>query len=295
MAVSLVSIVIPSRNEKFLRNTVVDVLSRASGPVELLVVLEGYWDHSLPADPRLHVIHKGKAQGMRPAINSAAAIAKGDYLMKIDAHCMVGEGFDEVLKADCDDDWIVVPRRYALDADNWCIQDTGKIPIDYHFLSYPLAKENPYLGLHGSPWRERSRGREDVLVDDEMSSQGSCWFMSRKHWERRISPMDFASYGSFIQEMQELGLKTWLGGGRLRVNKKTWYAHLHKGKKHGRGYWISKQEQDAGADFAMRYWMLDKWAERKRDLRWLVEKFMPVPTWPSDLDEAFARARKAFA
>lgn len=289
-----VSIIIPSRNEKFLVPTVNDVLKNARGDVEVIVVLEGYWDHALPADPRLHVIHKGKAQGMRPAINSAAAIAKGDYLMKLDAHCMVGEGFDEVLKADCEDDWLVIPRRYALDPEAWAIQDTGKPPIDYHFLSYPLAKVDPYLGLHGSPWRERNKGREDVLVDDEMSSQGSCWFMSRKHWDR-ICPMEIEKYGNFIQEMQELGLKTWLGGGAMKVNKKTWYAHLHKGKKYGRMYFISSQEQDAGANFAMRYWMLDRWAERKRDLRWLIEKFSPVPTWPSDLDEAFDRARKAFA
>lgn len=288
-----VSVIIPSRNEKFLVPTVKDLLKNAAGDVELLVVLDGYWEHDLPADKRLHILHNGKSRGMRPGINAAAALAKGDYLMKLDAHCMVGEGFDEVLKAECDQDWVVVPRRYALDPEAWAIQDTGKIPIDYHYLSYPLAKENPYLGLHGSPWRERSKGREDVLLDDEMSSQGSCWFMSRKQWER-TGPLDIASYGNFIQEFQEIGLKTWLGGGAVKVNKRTWYAHLHKGKTHGRGYWISREEMDAGADFAMRYWMLDRWAERKRDLRWLIEKFSPVPTWP-DLDEAFARARKAFA
>jgi hypothetical protein len=45
----------------------------------------------------------------------------------------------------------------------------------------------------------------------------------------------------------------------------------------------------------MRYWTLDRWAERRRDLRWLIEKFAPVPTWPADLDAAFARAREVFA
>lgn len=289
------SVLIPSRNERFLVPTVNDVLKNARGDLEVIVVLDGYWpDPPLPADKRLHVIHHGKAAGMRPGINAAAALAKGDYVMKLDAHCMVGEGFDEILKAECEPDWVVVPRRYALDPEVWAIQDTGKIPIDYHYLSYPLARENPPLGLHGSPWRERSKGREDVLIDDEMSSQGSCWVMSRAQWGR-VGPLDIASYGNFIQEFQEIGLKTWLGGGAVKVNKRTWYAHLHKGKTHGRGYWISREEMDAGADFAMRYWMLDRWAARKRDLRWLVERFSPVPTWPADLDEAFARARKAFA
>jgi len=38
--------------------------------------------------------------------------------------------------------------------------------------------------------------------------------------------------------------------------------------------------------------MLDLWTERKRDLRWLIEHFSPVPTWPEDLDQAFFEARK---
>lgn len=289
-----VSVIIPSRNERFLVPTVEEVLRQARGDIEVIVVLDGYWEHGLPPDPRLHVLHQGAPQGMRPAINAAAAVAKGDYLMKLDAHCMVGEAFDEILMAECDPTWVVVPRRYPLDPEKWQIQDNGKIPIDYHYLSYPLARRDPYLGLHGSPWRARSVGREDILLDDEMSSQGSCWFMARSQWDR-IGPLDVAAYGNFIQEFQEIGLKAWLGGGAVKVNKRTWYAHLHKGRKYGRGYWISQQENNAGADYAMKHWMLDRWEGAVRPLRWLVEKFAPVPTWPEDLDAAFAAAREAFA
>lgn len=290
------SVIIPSRNERFLAPTVRDVLGQARGDLEVYVVLDGYWAHELPSDPRLHILHRGKAQGMRPAINAAAELAKGDVLMKLDAHCKLPEGYDVELVTSLEPDTVVVPRRYALDPEAWEIQDTGKPPIDYHYLSYPLAtkKGDQWLGLHGSPWRERSKGREHLDIDDEMSSQGSCWVMHRATWQR-IGPLEVEKYGNFIQEFQEIGLKAWLGGGAVRVNKRTWYAHLHKGPKYGRGYWISKEAQNAGADFAMRYWMLDKWAERKRDLRWLIERFAPVPTWPADLDAAFDRARKAFA
>ena len=77
---------------------------------------------------------------MRNAINSAAAIAKGKYLLKTDAHCMFGEGFDEILKAECDDDWVVIPRRKRLDAENWAIQDVGKPDVDYEYLSFLNGK-----------------------------------------------------------------------------------------------------------------------------------------------------------
>lgn len=291
-----VSVLIPSRNERFLPQTVADVLRNARGDVEVIVVLDGYWsDPPLAEDPRLHVIHKGKAQGMRPGINSAVALAKGDYLLKLDGHCMVAEGFDVQLAKDCEGDEVMIPRRHRLDAERWCIADDGRPPIDYHYLSYPFAEgweTNVTTGLHGTEWRARAETRKEAILDDEMSSQGSCWFMSRAHWER-IGPLDVANYGTFVQEFQEIGCKTWLGGGRVRVNKGTWYAHLHKGKQHGRGYTISVNDHRRGVEFTRRHWMLDEWTGRKHDLKWLVEKFSPVPTWPTDLDEAFARARAA--
>ncbi|NOT28823.1 MAG: glycosyltransferase family 2 protein [Planctomycetes bacterium] len=292
-----VSILIPSRNERFLPQTVADVLSKARGEVEVIVILDGYWpEPPLLQDSRLNVIHRGAARGMRPAINAAASIAKGDYLMKLDGHCMVAEGFDEALKAECADNWVVVPRRHRLDAENWSRTDYGKPPIDYHYLSYPLEHPDDIsCGLHGAVWPERTKSRTAILMDDEMSSQGSCWFTSRAWWQRMLGPMEVQNYGTFVQEFQEIGLKTWLGGGEVKVNKRTWYAHLHKGKKYGRGYTINQSDHLTGARFCNRHWMLDQWHDRKHDLRWLIEKFAPVPTWPTDLDEAFARARKVYA
>ncbi len=287
-----VSVIIPSRNERFLPETVADVLSKARGDLELIVILDGYWPNPpLASDPRLHILHHGTAQGMRPSINAAVGIATGDYLMKLDAHCMLAEGFDETLKADCDQDWIVVPRRYPLDPERWILEERTdrKYPIDYHYLSYPFERpDDPTCGLHGTAWQQRRDARSEILLDEEMSSQGSCWFMSKAHWDR-LGPMDVANYGTFQQEFQELGLKTWLGGGRVMVNKKTWYAHLWKGKRYGRGYSFSGARCDEGRTFTNDHWMHDRWRDRMHDLRWLIERFSPVPTWPADLDAAFPK------
>lgn len=291
--VAKVSVLIPSRTEPFLAPTVADVLAKARGDIEVIVVLDGYWPvPPLVEDPRLTVLHFGQARGMRPGINAAASAATGDYLMKLDAHCLVDEGFDVTLAADCDQDWIVVPRRDRLDPINWCRQEVGKPPIDAHFLSNPLERPGATdCGLHGTPWAARAKQRQDVMIDDEMSSQGSCWFMSRRHWNR-LGDMDIQVYGSFIQEFQELGCKTWLGGGQVKVNKKTTYLHLHKGKTFGRGYSLNGSNHTAGAAFCSWYWMTDQWAQRQHDLKWLIEKFWPVPTWPEDLDAVFHQARK---
>lgn len=285
-----VSVIIPSRNERFLVTTVRDVLNHAGGDVEVIVILEGYWEHKLPSDRRLRILHRGKAQGMRPGINAAVSMATGGYLMKLDAHVMVADGFDVTLKDHHhEDNWLQVPRRYALDPERWTLDESNKkYPIDYHYLSNPYERpDDPTCGLHGTAWTARRDARKDVLVDDEMSSQGSCWFMTRAHFER-LGEMDSAMYGPFVSEMQELGLKTWLGGGAMKVNKHTWYAHLYKGRKYGRGYSLGPSgfsQSKAVVD----YWMHDRWPGRVRSIRWLVERFAPVPGWPADLDEVFRR------
>jgi len=276
-----VSVIIPSRNELFLPQTVADIFSKATGDVDVVVILDGYWpDPPIKDNPNLTIIHKTEALGMRPGINSAASLARGKYLMKLDAHCMVAQGFDETLKSECDDDWVVIPRRLSLDAENWTIKDTGKAPVDYHFLSYPYMHPNE-PGLHGCVWTERAKQRKDILCDDEMSSQGSCWWMSRKHFDW-LGGLSCEGYGNFVQEFQEIGLKTWLGGGQVKICKKTWYAHLHKGRVYGRGYYISQPKMDAGIKWAMDYWLFNRWTSRIHDLEWLIDKFSPVPTWNPD-------------
>ncbi|MHC4748321.1 MAG: glycosyltransferase [Planctomycetota bacterium] len=286
------SVIIPSRNELFLPQTVDDLINKAAGEIEVVVTLDGYWpDPILPDYKELILVHHGGARGMRACINSAAQVATGEYLMKCDAHCMFAEGFDEVLKADCDKDWIVIPSRYSLDAENWAILQNRKSRIDYHYLSFPYAYPDyrDYdAGLHGAPWNDRARERKDdhqFDIDDEMSFQGSCWFMSSYHFKETLGGMSEEGYETFIQEPQEIGLKTWLGGGRIVSNKKTWYAHLHKGRQYGRGYYMSKREVTRGGHYSNDFWMNNRWTERKHDIEWLIERFWPVPTWPEDWRE----------
>jgi glycosyltransferase involved in cell wall biosynthesis len=277
-----VSVLIPARNERFVSRTVQDLLEKAAGDVEVIVTLDGQWaDPPLPVDPRVITIYRGQSLGMRAAINSAAAVATGKFLMKIDGHCLVSQDWDRILKADCDDDWIVVPRRFSLDPESWCIANTGKAAVDYHFLDFPTPGEiEP--GWHGQVWRERARERLHLEVDDEMSSQGSCWFTTRHHFTERLGYMSEVGYGRFSQEFQELGMKTWLGGGRCIINKRAFYAHLHKGKTYGRGYYLSKDEHVRGIAYSTDYWFHDRWPAKVRDLAWLIDKFWPVPTWPAN-------------
>lgn len=295
-----VSIIIPSRNgQPYTQQTIDDLLAKAEGDIEIIVVCDGVWPNPpLKNNPRVSVLHHGTVHdslGMREGINRGIAVAKGKYIMKIDEHCMVDQGFDTKLKADCDDNWVVIPRRYRLDPENWKLQEDGRPPVDYMYLAYPY--ERPYdktCGLHGAEDRQRGYDRKGILIDDTMSWQGSSWFTTRYHWDRVIRELSTEKYGTFTQEAQEIGNITWLSGGRLVVNKKTWYAHMHKGKK-GKGYGFSNEQYkkhmagtERGRLFCIDYWVNNKHLLEHPDWRpfeWLLEKFAPVPTWPENWRE----------
>lgn len=257
-------------------------------------MLDGVWpDVPLKEDPRVIILHHGSQHnsiGMRDSINDGIAISRGKYLMKIDEHCMVDQGFDLKLAADCEDDWIVIPRRHRLDAETWKLIDDGRPPVDYMYIAYPYERPNDKTcGLHGAEWKRPERSH--ILIDDTMSWQGSCYFTTRKYWDKVIGRLDSTSYGSFTQEAQEIGNKVWLSGGRLVVNKKTWYAHYHKGKT-GKGYGFSNAQYDAhmagtekGRLFCIDFWVNDKWDKRIHDWEWLINKFGPIPTWPENWKE----------
>jgi len=143
------SVVIPSREPSYLRKTVEDLFNKATEEIEVIIVLDGYWP-DIPSwgDLGTVIVHQPQ-WGMRAAINSGIAIARGEYIMKLDEHCMVDEGFDAKLKANCEDNWVVIPRRYRLDADDWKIIEDGRPPIDYMYI------ENKGGYLHGTLWNER--------------------------------------------------------------------------------------------------------------------------------------------
>lgn len=274
----MVSIIIPSRNEIYLQKTILDILSKVKGEVEIIAVLDGWWESAdkIVDDPRVNYLHFPEPRGMRGAINAGVAIARGEYILKTDAHCMFGKGFDEILVADMKDNWVVVPRRYALDPVSWLILENPKYPIDYMYLS---------KDLHGEVWTEKNkesvRGNlKDVLIDDLMSAQGSCWFM-KKDYYKELELLDEETYGIFFNEFQEIGLKCWLSGGEVKVNKKTWYAHFHK--TDGRGYSLSKEEQPKALEAVGRWITGQGWHKQIHSVSWLINKFRPVPGWSIDL------------
>ena len=282
------SIIIPARNEgQWLEKTIADILAKATGDIEILVGVDGlpYPERTIQ-DHRVWYYAYPEPRGLKPIVNELALKARGQYMMKTDAHCMFSEGFDEVLQAGMQDNWIVMPRLYILDAENWRWQDERF--YDHFHLMCPLTDAKQYRFQAGGNWPERTAARLDVAPWDEtMGFHGACWFANRDYFLNCIGGLSIEGYGPLFMETFELEFKTWLGpwDGRVMVNKAAWYAHMHKGGQRPRGYGISWRANRSSYDFTAHYWMENRWPDRVHDLEWLIDRFWPVPTWPDNWRE----------
>ena len=282
------SVVIPNRNSPFTTKTIEDVLKNAGCSVEVIVNVDEQWPDPLVEDERVHYIHPSAPVGLRAGVNACVAMAKGKYILKTDDHCAFGENFGKILiDSHEEENWVQIPRRYALDAENWKIEERidNKYPVDYMYIDFPRKGKNHDDGMHGVEWKERRENHNELLVDDTPSMQGSCYFMTKDHYQNFLHGMDSEMWGVFAQESQEIGFKTWLGGGALKVNKKTWYAHLHKGGRYGRMYKMPGGNVEMSNKSA-EYWLNDRWEDRVHNFEWFIEgQFPRMPSWPSNWKE----------
>ena len=287
---SKVSIIIPSRNEKYLQRTVQDVYDKATGDFEVIVGLNGKTEFEIPSKfPNLRIIEEAQNIGLKPMINKLAKEARGKYIYKSDSHCMFGKGFDEILQADIEDDWIVTPRFYVLDADKWAWQDDRF--YDYFYLCCPFTDPKGIRFKAGGHWPERTQAKLDVLIDETPQIHGSGWFVNRDYYFNVLGGFPEDDPDGHAQEPIWLGLKNWLMGGKVMVNKKTWYAHMHQDSNQ-RGYKTSNKHARQTYKMVADYWLGNKWPKRIHDFDWFVDRFYPMPTWPENWREVYNKWRE---
>ena len=294
------SVIIPSRREMFLAKTVECILKAIRGNTEIIVVLDGALaDPGIPDNDRVTLIYNHDSIGQRAATNQAVRMSKAKYVMKIDAHCNIDEGFDVKLMKDMQDDWTVVPIMYNLYGFDWVCPDGHK---RYQGPSGP-CKECKKPTTRNVVWKPRlSRKSTSYCFDstphfqyfgdykkiqdksgsnlvETMSLQGSCFMLTRdKYIELNICDEAFGSWGS---QGIEIACKTWLSGGKVIVNKNTWYSHLFRtqGADFGFPYPMSGKQQEHAKKYAKDLFFNNKWDKQIHPLSWLLEKFYPIKGW----------------
>jgi glycosyltransferase involved in cell wall biosynthesis len=256
----MVSIIIPSYKDPLLQKTIDDLLAKAEGQIEIVVVLDGYWPKDFNwSDSRLRIVHLGKNRGMRDAINAGVKVSTGEFIMRVDEHQMFGQGYDRILTETFEDNWIVTPRRYFLDTVKWEVMDLP--PNDYNKLIIDGNREK----FSGVDWKSRAKERKDIPIDETMAMQGSCWIMKRSWWDKVIGELQSEGYGTHYGDSHEMVFKTWKAGGKLMVNKNTWHAHKHRDFPRTHNY--GTKEALPGWQYSLNLWG-EYYQEIKR--RWQI-------------------------
>jgi hypothetical protein len=266
------SVVIPSYFDPLLHKTIDSLLenSQLGDQLEIIPVLDGYWgEKPIIDDPRVKVIHLGKNRGMRGAINAGISIARGEFFMRLDEHVKFGKGYDKILTDTCKENEVMTARRFFLNPEKWEIME-DKGYVDYEKLTI----QNVDVGVrkfHGKPWKERTEKRKNIIVDESEALQGSMWIANREFWLKTCGELQTFGYGSLIQDSVEVTMKYWQAGGRLMVNKNTYFAHKHSSfpRTHNSGSKENPAHCNEGYTYSLQQWeeyflnvLRPKWDEK---------------------------------
>lgn len=303
-----VSIIIPARGESMenLSRTIRSIQDSATGEYEVLVGYDGKDGSNIETAPIQAIFDYSKADlsivefprvvGIKTNINALASMATGKYIYKSDAHCRFGKGFDEILTADMQDDWIMMPR-FKIIKDDWSIQmrDGEEEFYDYFYLCCPFTDPRGFRFKAGGHWKERTLLRFPGVIpsstlemgkdiDETPQIHGSGWIMTKDHYFNGLGGFPNIDPHGHAQEPIWLALKNQLMGGKCMVNKKTWYAHLHQ-SHNSRGYSMDRHQENLSYKIAAEHFVGNK-GNYLHDFEWFIEKFYPMPTWePSWRDQ----------
>src|SRR3990167_4936958 len=209
------TVIIPARNEEFLNRTIQDVLEHSKANTEVIAVLDGYLPNPpLKSDPRITIIYNPVSVGQRAAANQAAKLAKGKYVMKIDAHVAFDDGFDvkmlEAFKETGDDvtmipvmrnlhcfDWVCSEGHRRYQSTSGACETCGK-PTIKDIVWYPKPSPATHSfrfdkTMHFQYFSEYSKrpevqkgillnGQYNLDLRESMSIQGSCFMITKEKY-----------------------------------------------------------------------------------------------------------------
>jgi len=239
--------------------------------------------------------------------------------MKVDAHCSFDQGFDRKMLEffqEVGDNVTAVPIMNNLHAFNWKCQKCGfskyqgptpekceqckdtqsivremvwKSRRGVHSTSYCFDSVPHFQ--YFSEYKNRpeyKEMKEQYKYTETMSLQGSCFMMTKEKYWDLIGDETLGNWGN--QGLQ-VACATWLTGGRVLVNHKTWYAHMFRtqGGDFGFPYELKGREVQRTKDAVRDLFWNNKHPKQIYPVLWLLQKFWPVPNWS---EESLAELRR---
>lgn len=231
----LVSVIISDLFEQRLRETIDNLNATADGPIEIVVKTDD------------------DSKGMRYCLNQAANEANGEYLFKIDGHCIMSPGWDTKMKESCGEKDIVHSRIRSINGKSWTMGDKR---IDFCRINKDLTII------------ECGEFTQDDPDEAETMTQIGCGWMIRK---QRFNEMgqNWLMLGRVGNLGVEWSLKTWLSGGRMLVRRDVTCGHLFRPQ-----FGLVSGQQFASARRILGHiFALQMGPQQKYKLGWLLEKF----------------------
>jgi len=182
------SVLVPAKNEPHLQATLDDIERHRELGTEVL------WME----DPGI---------GQRKCTTRLAEQASGDYIMKLDAHCSLSQGFDRALLSEMHGNTILAPILMPLDPITWSIN--GKKQMAQFVFDSNLVMQHA-----------------DGDAGNTMCLQGSCWIVSKENYFKwNLGDETMPSWGG---QGTELGIKAFLNGGQCRTTRTAFYGHVFR-------------------------------------------------------------------
>ena len=262
-----VSVIIPTINDPHLVRTINSIWSNRVNDIEFIIVNDGGKLLDIAHCSVLlkeidlgdiKVIQNSRQLGKRVSVNNAAAIAAGENLFIIDAHCSMTEGWDIKLSQSCGDKNIAYSIIRDMYPDTWEYR-----PGDY--LHVRLNKE------YTEKWWKRKILKECQTEEESITFTGCAWMISKdRYWQ--LGGFD-ESLGEFGWEGPEWSCKIWMGNdpGRVILRTDVICGHVFGTNESGKLYpchMISKEKY-------IKY-MKDRYENK---ILKLIERFAPVPDW----------------
>jgi len=282
-------------------------LKNKRAKTEIIVILDGQWaDPPLVQYPDVNIIYVPESIGQRAATNLGVKLSKSHWVMKLDAHCSWDEGYDAKMiqgfKEMGDNTTMVGIMRNLWMFDWKCYhcgwkKYQGPTPLKCEQCGKTdkirkkmiiLGKERPQSVSYCfdsephfqyfNEYTKRPEYQEQLKTGftETMSLQGSCFMITREnYWKWEVCDEKAGSWGN---QGLEVACATWLNGGRVLVNRKTWYAHMFRtqGGDFSFPYKQSgRQVQQTKNYIKEKYWKNPK-------LKDLIKKFWPVVGWTEE-------------
>lgn len=271
---SKLSIIIPYRNEEFIERTVDGLNKAIRGDTEILIE-----EDTTPI-------------GQRAMQNKLARKATGDFLMKLDGHVIMKDGFDVDMMRDCPSDGLLTASILNLHAYDWVCEQCGarnyqgvmphakccKWKKDVVWKPKPQPKVTFSYFDSKFAW-VTSDDISDKPIDETMSIQGQGWICPTKlYWDLELCDESFGSWG---QQGVEMSCKLWLSGHRVLCTKDVWCAHLFRGIDDFPYKRDMSQVYNARVKSHDLFWE-NKWTGQVRPFKWIIEHFNFPGDWTED-------------